>query len=211
MDKKIELNNYQLDAIRETVSIGAGNAATALHKLVEKKIMIEIPKVTVHNVEEISNIFQDPEKVAVSIIQNIDGDIEGLSMLLFPYNSAISFVRIISNQSEGPVDMSSEITISLLKEVGNILSGSYLTAISHFLGIKCMSSIPMLVIDQVAAIITTTYISFWQGELPFICIQTLFLMDDTSSAIYGYFLFFPTEKGLKVMLDRLDKLSQSTK
>jgi len=74
-----------------------------------------------------------------------------------------------------------------------------------------MSSIPMLVIDQVAAVITTTYISFWQGELPFICIQTLFLMDDKAQGIHGYFLFFPTEKGLKVMLDRLDKLSQSTK
>jgi chemotaxis protein CheC len=211
MDKKIELNIYQLDAITETVSIGAGNAATALNKMVGHKIMIEIPKVTIHNVEEISNIFKDPDKVAVSIIQNIEGDIKGLAMLLFPYNSALSLVRILSNSSSDSIDMSSEITVSLLKEVGNILSGSYLTAISDFLGIKTISSIPMLVIDQVAAIITATYISFWQGEMPFICIQTLFLMDDKAKAIYGYFLFFPTEQGLNTMLDRLDKILKSNK
>ena len=211
MEKKIELSHYQLDALTETVSIGAGNAATALSKLVGRKIMIEIPTITVHNVEEISNIFKDPNKVTVSIIQNLQGDIDGLSMLLFPYDSALCLANMLQHKHEETIDLSSEITISLLKEVANILSGSYLTAISDFLSIKTIPSIPMLVIDQVASVITATYISFWQGEMPFICIQTLFLMDDKSQAIYGYFLFFPSEKGIKVILDRLDNLIKSGK
>ena len=211
MNRQIELNPYQLDAIRETVSIGAGNAATALYKLLEKKIMIEAPKVTIHNIEEIGSIFNDPEKVSVSVIQNIDGDIEGLFMLLLPYNSALSLIKIMSAQGGDSIDISSEITVSMLKEIGNILSGSYLTSISHFLGIKSISSIPILVIDKVAAIINATYISFWKEGLPFICIQTLFLMDDKAKAISGYFLFFPKENALKVMLDRLDNINKATK
>ena len=211
MYKPIELSPFQWDAIRETVSIGAGSAATALYKLVGKKIMIEIPQITFHNVEEISNILKDPEKVSVSVIQNIEGDIEGLSMLLFSYNSALSLIKIISSQSSNSIDMSSEITISLLKEIGNILSGSYLTAISNFLGIKSMSSIPMLIIDQIAAIITTTYISFWREEMPFICIKTKFQLSDKLKAIFGYFLFFPKKNSLKVMLKKLDEISKSIK
>jgi len=211
MYKPIELSPFQWDAIRETVSIGAGSAATALYKLVGKKIMIEIPQITFHNVEEISNILKDPEKVSVSVIQNIEGDIKGLSMLLFSYNSALSLIKIISSQSSNSIDMSSEITISLLKEIGNILSGSYLTAISNFLGIKSMSSIPMLIIDQIAAIITTTYISFWREEMPFICIKTKFQLSDKLKAIFGYFLFFPKKNSLKVMLKKLDEISKSIK
>ena len=66
MEKKIELSHYQLDALTETVSIGAGNAATALSKLVGRKIMIEIPTITVHNVEEavVTEILEAPQSKA---------------------------------------------------------------------------------------------------------------------------------------------------
>ena len=47
-----------------------------------------------------------------------------------------------------------------LKEVGNILSSAYLNALSDFMGMMLVPSVPSLVIDLCGAVLTSTYLNF---------------------------------------------------
>ena len=50
------LDSFQLDVLREIGNIGAGNAATALAKLVDKKIDMKVPRVNVMKFSEVREI-----------------------------------------------------------------------------------------------------------------------------------------------------------
>ena len=48
-----DLNNLQLDALKEVSNIGAGNAATSLSMLLGKKIDMSVPAVNVVKLEDV--------------------------------------------------------------------------------------------------------------------------------------------------------------
>ncbi|MCX7730581.1 MAG: chemotaxis protein CheC, partial [Candidatus Caldatribacterium sp.] len=51
-----DLNEMQLDALKEIGNIGAGNAATALSKMVGKRVNMEVPLVRVIPLKEVPEL-----------------------------------------------------------------------------------------------------------------------------------------------------------
>lgn len=78
--------------------------------------------------------------------------------------------------------------LSAIKEIGNIISGSYLSALSSMTKMVITSSVPYLAIDMAAAILSVPAIQFGQYGDNALLIQTEF-GDDVK--IQGFFILMP--------------------
>lgn len=72
-----DLNNLQLDVLREIGNIGAGNAATALARMLHKRVDMDIPKVKILEFKDVSELLGSAEKIVIGILLNVNGDLQG--------------------------------------------------------------------------------------------------------------------------------------
>jgi len=91
---------------------------------------------------------------------------------------------------------------SCLKEAGNILSGAYMNALSEFMGMLLLPSVPSLVVDLSAAVLTTTYLNFGHDRDFVFCVETEFNID-AQDGLRGHFLLLPDLASLKAIFDAI--------
>ena len=92
-----------------------------------------------------------------------------------------------------------EMDLSAIKEIGNIISGSYLSALSSMTNMVITSSVPYLAIDMAAAILSVPAIQFGQYGDNALLIQTEF---GDEVKIQGFFILMPD-------VDSYDKILSS--
>lgn len=205
MEINIEnLNNIQMDVLKEIGNIGAGNAATALAKMMNKKVDMNVPKINVLEFKDINEILGGAETLVVGILLRVTGDLQGNIMFILDIPSARLLVDLM--MGEGDTDQSknnefSDIEQSALKEIGNILSGSYLSALSTLTNLLIMPSIPDLAIDMAGAILSVPAIEFGKVGDTVLYIETEF--SDGCSKVLGDFLLVPDVNSYSTLLKAL--------
>ena len=101
------------------------------------------------------------------------GDLTGRTLVLFPEGSARTLCDILFRRSAGTTGEFGPMEQSGLKEAGNILASAYMNALSDFMGMMLVPSVPSLVIDLSAAILTTTYLNFGHDRDFVFCVETV--------------------------------------
>ena len=198
-----KLEDSQFDVLKEIGNIGAGNATTALATMLNIKVDMSVPNVALLPFDNISSFIGSEEQTVVGILLEIQGDIDGMMMFLFDMKSAHHLVnslmmRDVHQDENGMADFS-EMEMSALNEIGNIVSGSYLSALSGLTGMKMVSSVPALSIDMLGALLSVPAIEFGKYGDKLLMIQSEFGEDDF---VTGYFLLIPE-------LDSYDKILTS--
>jgi chemotaxis protein CheC len=118
---------------------------------------------------------------------------------VFPGRSAVKLTSIMLGGPE-PVfpDGFDELHQSALKEAGNILVGAYLNALSDFMGMLLITSVPAIAIDMAGAVMTTSYLNFGHDRDFVFCVNTVMLMGEEQ--VRAHFLLIPDDASLRVML-----------
>ena len=187
------LDDVQYDVLKEIGNIGAGNATTALSKMLNMKMDMSVPNVALVPFTDISSIIGQEDQTVVGILLGIEGDIDGMMMFIFDTKSAYHLVNTLmmrdanENDDRSLKDFS-EMEMSALNEIGNIVSGSYLSALSGLTGMKMVSSVPALSIDMLGALLSVPAIEFGKYGDKLLMIQSEFGEDDF---VTGYFLLIP--------------------
>ena len=196
---KIDLNqldDIQYDVLKEIGNIGAGNATTALSKMLNQKMDMSVPKVELVPFNEISDIMGDEDQTVVGIML-------GMMMFLFDTKSAHHLVNTLMMQdTESGIEADTQFNdmeMSALNEIGNIVSGSYLTAISKLTNLKMVSTVPEMTIDMIGALLSVPASEFGKYGDKLLLIQSQFGELDF---VNGYFLMIPE-------LESYDKLLES--
>lgn len=198
-----QLNDIQYDVLREIGNIGAGNATTALSQMLNQKMDMSVPKVALVPFNEISDVMGSEDQTVVGIMLGFEGDVEGMMMFLFDTKSAHHLVNtlMMRDKEEGVEEGAdfSEMDMSALNEIGNIVSGSYLTAISKLTNLKMISTVPEMTIDMIGALLSVPASEFGKYGDKLLLIQSQFGELDF---VNGYFLMIPE-------LNSYDKLLES--
>lgn len=141
MGKLTTLSEMQLDAIGEIMNISMGSAATAVSELLNAKVWITTPKVSV---VEASRLNYDRLEPAICVkIEYIKG-LSGSNLMILKEDD----VQLILNQLMGKPPVISpdfefdELNISAVSEVMNQMMGASSTALSDFLGMSIDISTP---------------------------------------------------------------------
>ncbi|NLG04122.1 MAG: CheY-P-specific phosphatase CheC [Clostridia bacterium] len=188
---KVDLNNMDgmyFDVLKEIGNIGAGNATTALAQLLQTKVDMKVPKVALLEFHEVGEAMGGAEQIMAGIYQAVEGDITGSIMFLLEEQSARMLVAKLMGMDKIPQGDLNEIEISALKEIGNIITGSYLSSLSSLTNLKIISSIPDISIDMAGAILSVPAIEFGTLGDRILLIQTAFT-DDVK--LDGYFILVP--------------------
>jgi chemotaxis protein CheC len=200
MSDLLSLTPKELDALRETASIGAGHAATALSLMTNSRIMISVPHITIAALEDVPQQIADEEEPIAAVMMQMLGDLTGRSLLVFPRSTALRLAQLMLRRPRDTSAPFAELEQSALKEAGNILSGAYLNALSDFLGLMLLPSPPSLVVDMSAAVLTTAHAQFGADRDTVFAVETQFLFDDQQDHLRGFFLLLPDFASLRVIL-----------
>lgn len=187
-----EFGPIQLDVLKEIGNIGSGHAATSLSKLLQKKIEMNVPGVEVVDFDQVMDLAGGADKEVVSIFQRMEGEAPGSMFFLMPPFQAHHFVELMTNASEG-FDNDAGMAVSALQELGNILSGAYLTALCDFTELDLQSTVPSISQDMVGAILSMGLVELSQVSDAAIVIKTSLTDRDGGEGgfLEGHFFLFP--------------------
>jgi chemotaxis protein CheC len=150
--ENIDLNQEQLDALREIGNIGGGNAATALSQILGKRVSVCIPTVRLLSLDELSGseFLMKPEELSIAVSLKILGRLKGAMLVLFPKRDALLMIDILMQRQIGSTEIFITIDESALSESAHIICCSYLNAIGEFLRLyQLVPSITQTAVDRV--------------------------------------------------------------
>lgn len=185
------------DVLKEIGNIGAGNATTALAQLIQCKVDMKVPQVRLLNFQEVGQAMGGEEQIMAGVYLLVEGDITGSMMFLLEEKAAHCLVAKLMQMPENSEEPFSEMELSALKEIGNIIVGSYLNSLSALTNLVILPSVPDLSIDMAGAILSVPAIEFGELGDKMLLIQTQFT-DDVS--LDGYFILIPDLESYDKML-----------
>lgn len=195
-----DLKTLQLDALREVENIGAGHAATALSQMTNRRIMITVPEISVSRLEDVAGLLGKPDEVVAAVLLHMLGDLTGRTLLVFTETAARRLCDLLLARPIGKTTEFGMLEQSSLKEAGNILCGAYMNALSSFMGMMLLPSVPSLVIDLSAAVLTSTYLNFGHDRDFVFCVETEFQFQAENEMLAGHFLLMPDMASLRAIL-----------
>ncbi|MCL2170452.1 MAG: chemotaxis protein CheC [Defluviitaleaceae bacterium] len=198
-----QLNEMHFDVLKEIGNIGVGNAVGALSELISSEVKMSVPHVQFLKFNEVGSILGSEETIVFGVLVQISGDINGMMMFLLKPDSA----RVLVNGFMGimPLDLGasefSDIELSAIEEIGNILCSSYLGAMSRFVNKSVKPSPPILSIDMAAAILSVPAIEFSKMSDGVLLIDTFFETKEMNAS--GFFFLVPDFESFGVILSSL--------
>lgn len=198
------LDSVQYDVLREIGNIGAGNATTALSKLLNTKIDMKVPKVNLLGFSEIAASIGSEEEPMIGILLSLSEDIDGMMLFMMDVKSGTHLVNsLLVSMGAEPIaegEKFGEMHLSALNEMGNIITGAYLSALSDLTKLSIVASVPSLQIDMAGAILSLPAIEFGKVGDKVLFIETTF-NEDTD--VNGYFILVPKLESYDVILQSL--------
>jgi chemotaxis protein CheC len=195
-----ELNEMQIDMLREIGNIGAGNAATALATILDEKVDMSVPSVRITGFDEAVENLGGAETMTVAVLVNFSGDANGMIMFLLNVEDAKSIMDILVGEDDGEEELS-EMKISGIKEIGNILASSYVNAISALTGLTIEVSVPYVAIDMVGALMSVPIIEFGAIGDKLMFIEENFLGE--TNDLKSNMIMFAEINTLKIIMQKL--------
>jgi chemotaxis protein CheC len=182
----------QLDALRELANIASGNAATSLAQMLGREVELNVPRVLALSLADAVEACGSPDEATTSVVIPLDGDIDGVVLLLIDPQGAEALCRLLG------VDAWDEIGESALREIGNILGTSCLNALAAMTGLHLEPRPPHLTTDMLGAIVSSLALSQTAStELVLVLDSELSVADEPCSIS---FVLLPTEGGVSDLL-----------
>jgi chemotaxis protein CheC len=194
--QSLNLNELQKDALKEVGNIGAGHAATALSQLLNAKINLSEPRIDVIKFRDLATRVGHEDRMVAALHMYIRGEAPGQIVVLFDREQALDFVSTFLKRVIGDIQIFDSIADSTLKEIGNIIAGSYLSAINNLTGQNVLPSVPTLSYGTIQAAFRTL-MSILPDQDVFL-IESAFL--DKEKEVSGQFILIPETGSLGPLL-----------
>lgn len=189
MDLFKGFEDFKMDVLKEVGNIGAGNAATALSRLLDKPIDMAVPKVQMLPFEAVADKVGGAESVVLAVFLRVEGDAPGnLFFILSPEGAKKLLHRLAGIHIESEEEFS-EMEWSALSEIGNILAGSYLSSLADFTSLVMTPTVPALAMDMAGAILGYGLLQFGEMGDSALLIDTTFI--EGQQEVEGQFFLIP--------------------
>ena len=197
-DDIMELTPVQLDALREIGNVGAGNSATALSQIINHRIDMNVPQVSIVPITDVPDLVGGPDVMVAGVFLRVYGAAPSNILFLLPQESAFYLVDMILGKPHGDTKTLDFMDESALMEIGNILAGAYLNALFNLTKLSLLPSIPALALDMAGAILSVVLIQLGQMGDHALVIETEFQADE--DGIKGHYFLVPDPGSLDTIL-----------
>ena len=194
-----------LDVFKEIGNIGAGHAASALAGLLDRRITMSVPEASVLPFSDIVEVLEGPETLVTGVLIDVSGDLNGYILLLLGMEDTMAMVSQALQEPErdtkDPDFSLTEMEKDTILEIGNILVGSFLSAISTFSGLGAIPTVPQLAVDMLGAILSIALVQYGMIGDSVLFLKTQF--NDLAGDINGHFFLIPDYNSYKMLLSAL--------
>lgn len=197
----LNLSLMQLDALKEIGNVGAGNSATALSQLINRKIDMTVPQIAIMPLGDVPDVVGGPDAMVAGVFLRVYGPAPSSILFLLPRDSAFSLVDMLMGREQGHTTSLNSMDESALMEIGNILAGAYLNALSHFTKLTLLPSIPALAMDMAGAILSVILIQLGEMGDHALVIETEFTTEN--DGVKGHFFLIPDPGSLSTILSAI--------
>jgi chemotaxis protein CheC len=195
------LNEIQLSALSEIGNIGAGNAAAALADFMADTIMMSVPELQIIDVNSMTTILGGPENEMVGILVTMNSDVRGMLLFLLEKDFVCLLLNVLLHKSINDFADISEMDMSVIMEIGNVLAGSYVSAIATMTDLDIRLSTPQVAIDMVGAILNYPAAYFGVMDDNLLFIEENFLSEE--NIIRSHLLIMPEPESLSLIFKSL--------
>ena len=159
-----EFSDIEFDVLKELSNIGAGNATTAISTMMNLKVNMNIPVIKFLEFKELAAVIGGEENIVVGILLGLQSDLDGMMMFIMDRHSAVGVINTILTMNGAPATDENadfrEMDLSVLQELGNIIAGAYLSAISTMTNLTITATVPSLAVDMAGAILSVPAIEY---------------------------------------------------
>ncbi len=155
----MDLTDSQRDSLTELINIGYARAAGALSQLTGYRIKLEVPKVAIHRIDEMTGLLQSVVKGEVATVNQVfTGPVSGNALLLLDDHAALLLTRLLTGEDPSTISMDSTAR-EVITEVGNIVLNACLGVFGNLLRVQVSFSVPRLHTDSVEHVINSITIA----------------------------------------------------
>jgi len=203
-----QLNAMHFDVLREIGNIGQGNAASSLSQMLSQAIDISVPSVKLLDFNESVEYLGGPENIVLGMLVGLKGDINGMMLYVLQKSFASSMLKSVFGKEISDLTELDEMDLSFIQEIGNILAGSYVNAISSLTGLTIDISVPTISIDMAGAILAVPAVEFAQIGNSVLFIDDSFLFTNAEKSadnneIKSNMILVPELSSLETLFSRL--------
>lgn len=196
-----DLNDMQMDVLREIGNIGSGNAATSLSEMLMRPVDIAVPKINILDYNQVTQALGGPEEMIVGLLLSLSGDVSGMMMFLLQKEFAHMTLNALLGESFNEFGQVGELGYSAMKEVSNIMAASYVNAISTMSGLTINISVPDMCIDMAGAISSVPAIHYANISDKIIFIEDEFKSNEENAI--SHILMIPDVDSLQKIMTSL--------
>jgi chemotaxis protein CheC len=197
-EKHLEMD---LDYLTEMMTIGAGNAATAIEQLLHRKIDLKVPSVKILSPTEATGVLGEPSVLVSCVVSGMLGDVTGDMFFIVQDGDRTDILKIITESYPGSDKKNIELQQSMLTEVANIICGVFLTAIHDFCKLTIFHTVPFLATDMFQSLVDESIAkaSIQSNEL--LLIECVFIISEKN--ITTHLILIPSPESVTKMIDSM--------
>ena len=199
----LNLTASQKSALLEAGNIGSGHAAIALSQIMGRRIMIAMPSIEICQSNSLNEDVFGGSKELVQVAMQVKGDARGAMVFIMDSKMCFCLCDLVTGHENGTTKDLGDYERSAVTEVGNILSASYLNAISELTRLTLLLSAPDLSIGEAGLLsdFLRANIADIGDVKDVICVKTEFLQMDVR--VEGYLLFLPDYGSVEKILSAM--------
>lgn len=196
-----DIDDQAKDVLRELGNIGSGNAVNSLAQMMNCAFDIDTPILRIVKYDEVAKVLSLSEDLQTGIIVEVFGKLEGVFLFLMNENFTETLLEAMLGEKPQDITELDEMEKSVICELGNIMCGSYIRALSQLLEIDMDVSVPDLCIDMGGAILSVPLSRFLRLSEDVLLIENVLHVGEKS--FLCRILFMPEMDSLKAMFEKL--------
>lgn len=207
MEEKEMFTEEQMDFLKEAMNIGVGNAANALTQLLGSNVKVKIPGIYILSPKDMHKIVKDPSSRVVCVKISTVGDILGEVLFIISDKDKAAIIHLTEKSYLGRAKKG-HLDISVLSEIGNIMTGVYMTSIHDFCKLNIYHSVPEIKSDMFQSIVDEIFIGMGRIGENFIVVENEFIVESegkdsekTEHILKAYWLLVPSAKSVQRLIN----------
>ena len=199
------ISSGEMRLLNDISSIGAKGAALVLSKMLGIDIEVQFEGITFGKLEEALNADVLHDELVSFVFSKFHGDINGTAAIFFSEQSTMEILKALYNRSVQSLTEMEEIDFSIIKETGNIIICSFLTALCNTYEMTALPTVPDVAVDNFDAIVDSfTLILYENNQEKLISVRAQLITDPEKKNIFGtMILFFDSQEDLERLMGKM--------
>lgn len=199
--KNLQLTDADLSKIQVMANVGITNAAESLSMILNKRIELSIPDVSLLPVEKIPESFGEIDSVYLGVYMPLIGEVVGTILFSLREDTGFELVDSLFGTENAKSKELTEEGASALKEITNIIGASVINVIAEKTSMSIQPSVPTIVHDYMQSIVDSILVMHNISNDYALVMETEFYYENDK--LIGNLLILPETESLKKIVSKL--------